>query len=95
MLLSPSFICYRDCCGLVVPLPLDLSVVRRFDLSGQAKYFFFDFKNAKQNKTKQETATKQQEHIFKEKKNKMTMYKRFKIQEGATTARQYSYHQHY
>ena len=48
--LSPLFIYlfpadYKllDCCGLVVHLPLGLSAVRRFDLSGQAKYIFVNF----------------------------------------------------
>ena len=59
MRLSPSFICYRDCCGLVVPLALGLSVVRRFDLSGQTKYFFFQFRKreTKQDKTKNSNKT--------------------------------------
>ena len=43
-----------DCCGLVVRLPLGLSVVRRLDLSGQAKYFFIRFKETSKTKQQQE-----------------------------------------
>ena len=37
-------------------MPLDLSVVRRFDLSGKAKYFFIPFKGTSKTKNKQKTS---------------------------------------
>jgi len=49
-----------DCCDLVVRLPLGLCVVRRFDLLGQAKYFFIPFKGtSKTKKLKTNKQTKQ------------------------------------
>ena len=42
-----------------------LSLVRRFDLSGQTKYFFIPFKGAKQNNNK--TTTRAKQHKLKEK----------------------------
>ena len=47
---------------LVVSLPLGLYVVRRFYLSGQAKYFFIPFKDTREKRKKI-------------KKKKKTMYK--------------------
>ena len=44
---------------MVMRLPLGLSVVRRFGLSGQAKYFFIPFKGT--SKTKQTNKQQQQQ----------------------------------
>ena len=49
-----------DCCGLVVPLPLGLSVVRRFDLSGQASAVFIPFKGTNKQTNKQNKKQKNQ-----------------------------------
>ena len=50
-----------DCYGLVVRLPLSLSVVRRLELSGQAKYFFIPFKGTSKTKQTRTTSIKLKE----------------------------------
>ena len=61
-----------DCCGLVVCLPLSLSVVCHFDLSGQAKYFLISFKGT--SKTKQHQ-NQQQNNINKNLKQEWLLQK--------------------
>jgi len=81
-----------DCCGLVVCLPLGLPVVRRFDLSGQAKYFFIPFKGTSKTNNKNNIKIKKYIYQKKKKKRKKEMKSKFK---SATTDRQYRYHKHY
>jgi len=64
----------------VVCLPLGLSVVRRFDLSDQARYFFTPFKRTsktkKQNKIIQSSKRGQQQQPQQQtNRKKVTMYK--------------------
>ena len=61
---------HLDWCGLVVCLPWGLSLVRRFDLSGQTKYFFILFKGANQNNKSKTTHIQRKRKEEKKKKKK-------------------------